>query len=70
VVADLAQRPVSVPRQADAVCLGAAMQAAAVLHGTSPDEMAAAWGMDAVREVEPDLRLDAPSLRAEYANAR
>ena len=70
VVADLAQRPVSVPRQADAVCLGAAMQAAAVLHGASPDEMAAAWGMDAVREVEPDLRLDAPSLRAEYANAR
>jgi len=70
VVADLAQRPVSVPRQADAVCLGAAMQAAAVLHGVSPDEMAAAWGMGAMREVEPDTRLDAAALRAEYTNAR
>ena len=59
VVADLAQRPVSVPRQQDAVCLGAAMQAAAVLHGVSPDEMAEAWGMGAVREVEPDTRFDA-----------
>ena len=70
VVADLAQRPVSVPRQADAVCIGAAMQAAAVLHGVSPDEMADAWGMGAVREIEPDTRLDAEGLRAEYANAR
>ena len=58
VVADLAQRPVSVPRQADAVCIGAAMQAAAVLHGVSPDEMADAWGMGSVREVEPDPRVE------------
>ena len=28
------------------------------------------WGMNAVREVEPDLRFDAPALRAEYSNAR
>lgn len=70
VVADLAQRPVSVPRQADAVCLGAAMQAAAVLHQVSPDEVAAAWGMGAVREVEPDPRVDAAGIRADYANAR
>jgi xylulokinase len=70
VVADLSQRPVSVPRQADAVCLGAAMQAAAVLHGVAPDEMAEAWGMGAVRDVEPDPRVDAAALRAEYANAR
>ena len=70
VVADLAQRPVSVPRQADAVCLGAAMQAAAVLQEASPDEVAAAWGVDAVREVEPDPRVDAAAIRAEYANAR
>ncbi|GMU78867.1 MAG: xylulokinase [Acidimicrobiia bacterium] len=70
VVADLAQRPVSVPRQADAVCLGAAMQAAAVLQGVPPDEMASAWGMEAVREVEPDPRTDAAQIRADYAAVR
>ncbi|MFM8304912.1 MAG: FGGY family carbohydrate kinase [Actinomycetota bacterium] len=67
VVADLAQRPVSVPREADAGGLGAAMQAAAVLHGVSPDEIAAAWGMGAAREVEPDGRVDAGAIRADYA---
>jgi hypothetical protein len=46
------------------------MQAAAVLHGVAPDEMAGAWGMDATREVEPDPRFDAAALRAEYANSR
>jgi xylulokinase len=70
VVADLAQRPVSVPRQADAVCLGVTMQAAALLHGVSPSDVAEHWGAGAVREVEPDLRFDAAALRAEYANAR
>jgi xylulokinase len=69
VVADLAQRPVSVPRQADAVCLGATMQAAAVLHGCAPDEVARAWGVGAVREVEPDLRVDAAQIRADYSSA-
>jgi xylulokinase len=70
VVADLSQRPVSVPRRADAVCMGAAMQAAAVHHGLPPDEVAAAWLVDSVREVEPDTRFDAQTLRAEYARAR
>ena len=70
VVADLAQRPVSVPRQADAVCLGAAIQAAAVLHGTAPDAVADAWGLGAAREIEPDPRVDGAALRADYAGVR
>ena len=70
VVADLAQRPVSVPRQADAVCLGAAIQAAAVLHGVAPDAVADAWGLGAAREIEPDPRVDGAALRAAYARSR
>lgn len=70
VVADLAQRPVSVPRVADAVGLGAALQAAAVLHGRLPHEVAEAWGVGAMREVEPDARVDAAQIRGDYAAAR
>lgn len=70
VVADLSERPVSVPRRADAVCMGAAMQAAAVLQEVAPDELAVAWLDGSVREVEPDPRCDAATIRAEYARAR
>jgi xylulokinase len=69
VVADLSGRAVSVPRVADAVCLGAAIQAAAVLHQRTTDEIAAAWGVGAAREVEPDPRVDADAIRADYASA-
>lgn len=69
VVADLTGRPVSVPRVADAVCLGATIQAAAVFHQRSPDDVADAWGVGSVRDVEPDLRVDAAQIRADYANA-
>ena len=57
------------PRVADAVCLGAAIQAAAVLHQRITDEVADAWGVGAVREVEPDPRVDAEAIRADYADA-
>ena len=53
VVADLSGRAVSVPRVPDAVCLGAAIQAAAVLHQRTTDDVADAWGVGAAREVEP-----------------
>jgi sugar (pentulose or hexulose) kinase len=69
VVADLSGRPVSVPRVPDAVCLGAAIQAAAVLQQRTTDEIADAWGMGAAREVEPDPRVDAEAIRADYASA-
>ncbi|MEI8001197.1 MAG: FGGY family carbohydrate kinase [Actinomycetes bacterium] len=69
VVADLAQRPVSVPKVADAVCLGATMQAASVIHGCAPDVLAPAWGLDTVREVDPDPSVDAAAIRSDYARA-
>jgi len=69
VVADLAQRPVSVPKVADAVCLGAAMQAAAVLQGGTAQEVATAWGFDSAREVEPSPDVDAARIRDDYARA-
>jgi xylulokinase len=70
VVADLSGQAVSVPRVADAVCLGAAIQAAAVLHQRTTDEVAEAWGVGSTREVEPDGRVDAEAIRADYASAR
>jgi xylulokinase len=70
VVADLSGRVVTMPRVPDAVCLGAAIQAAAVLHQRGADEVAEAWGVGAAREVEPDPRVDAEAIRADYASAR
>ena len=55
VVADLSGRAVSVPSTCPTpVCLGAAIQAAAVLHQRTTDDVADAWGVGAAREVEPD----------------
>ena len=34
------------------------------------DEVAEAWGVGAAREVEPDPRVDAEAIRADYASAR
>jgi xylulokinase len=70
VVADLSGRTVTMPRVPDAVCLGAAIQAASVLHQRSTDEVADAWGVGTAREVDPDPRVDAAAIRADYASAR
>src|SRR5204862_482429 len=45
VVADLAQRPVIVTDEPEVVAGGAAVQAAAVLTGATPEEVAAAWDL-------------------------
>jgi hypothetical protein len=58
------------PRVPDAVCLGAAIQAASVLHQRSTDEVADAWGVGTAREVDPDPRVDAAAIRGDYASAR
>ena len=69
-VADLTARPVTVPRVADAVCLGATIQAAAVLHQRSPDDVADAWGVGSVaRGRTGPTRVDAAQIRADYADA-
>jgi xylulokinase len=70
VVADLAQRPVTVPRGDEHVALGACVQAAAVLHQRAPEDIARAWRLGEGTVVDPDARVDARAVRAAYARAR
>jgi xylulokinase len=68
-LADLTERPVAVP-QGDRVVAGACVQAASALDGSSPEAVAAGWGLDRAREVEPDPRVDREELRAAIRAAR
>lgn len=71
VLADLAHRVVVVPAGDEHVARGACVQAAAVLTGTDPAEVAAAWSPAIAAMVEPGP--DAPAgaeVRARYASAR
>ncbi|MFA5785512.1 MAG: xylulokinase [Actinomycetota bacterium] len=69
VVADLAGRIVTVPEEREHVAAGACVQAAAVLHGKQPAEVAEAWGFGGGETVEPDLGVDRESIRGRYAEA-
>jgi xylulokinase len=55
VLADLAQREVLVPAADELVATGAAVQAAAVLSGREPREVARAWGVGRVVAAVPPL---------------
>ena len=71
VLADLAGRPVTVPAGEEHVATGAAVQAAAVVGGSTPEVVADAWGLGGGEAVEPDLAADrAAEVRAAYARAR
>ena len=70
VVADLAQRSVTVPEGDELVATGACVQAAAVLHRRSPEEIARAWRLGAGAVIEPDGHVDAAAIRTAYARAR
>jgi xylulokinase len=70
IVADLAQRAVSVPHGDELVATGACVQAAAVLTTRSPHQIAVAWGLGVGETLEPDRRVDAGAVRAAYARAR
>ena len=67
VVADLIGHPVVVPEADEMVARGAAVQAAAVLAGRSPDDVIAAWGAGAATTVEPDPAVDGAAIRLAYA---
>jgi xylulokinase len=69
VVADLTGRPVIVPDAHELVALGAAVQAAVVLTGSSFREISDAWGLGAGQTVEPDTTVDAAAIRQAYATA-
>lgn len=65
VLADLLGRPVVVPDAAEHAATGACVQAAAVLHGRRPEEVATAWNLGAGAVVEPRA-VDRESIRAAY----
>ena len=71
VLADLAQRPVTVPEEAEHVAVGACVQAAAVLEGVSPELIADRWGLGRGQTVDPVIGPDqADAVRAAYAVVR
>jgi xylulokinase len=72
-LADLAQREVHVPVGDELVATGAAVQAAAVLHGCEPREVAAAWRAGhelAVVQPAPGSADAAAAARAAHADRR
>lgn len=78
VVADLAQRTVTIPSADEHVAVGAALQAAVVWTvangGGSGDEvlgrLRSTWGLGGGTSVAPDPSIDAAVIRARYAEAR
>jgi xylulokinase len=67
-LADLAERPVLVPKGRRGAT-GACIQAAAALTGRSAAEVAANWSLHDDREVEPDPRVDAQEIRSAWRAA-
>ena len=68
VLADLAGRPVEVPRR-DPAALGACVQASAVLAQRPPQDVTEAWGAGKARVVEAG-EIDAEAVRTQFAAAR
>ena len=68
IVADLAGVPVEIPDGDQHVATGACVQAAAMLAGSSPGDVAAAWGLGAGETVGPDPSVDAAAVRNAYRN--
>jgi xylulokinase len=69
VLADLTGRAVVVPFTDELVAAGACVQAAAVWHGTKPEDVANAWALGEGMVVEPNPDVDANGIRARYAEA-
>jgi xylulokinase len=67
-LADLSGRAVALPK-GDRAVAGACVLAAAAFHGTGPEELAAAWGLDRARELEPNPNTDAEELRSAHKAA-
>jgi xylulokinase len=66
VVADLTGRPVLAVASEELVARGASVQAAAVLHGLTCEDVAAAWGTQPGTVVEPTPGVDAGAIRQAY----
>jgi xylulokinase len=70
IVADLAHREVTVPHGGEHVATGACIQAAAVLRGADPMEVATAWQARRASLVTPNNAVDHEEIRAAYAALR
>lgn len=68
-LADLTGLAVTVP-DIEPVAAGACVQAAAVLHATSPAEVAGAWDLGPGDVVEPEAGVDPDAVRGSYTAAR
>jgi len=69
VMADIAERPIIVA-PGNWVAAGAAVQAAAVLQDRPPADVAGAWHLTPVNELEPDTAGDGSRVRAQFRAAR
>lgn len=67
VVADLTGRPVVIPGSDELVARGAAIQAAAVLAGSTVDAVMEAWGHGPATIVDPTPGVDGVALRQVFA---
>jgi xylulokinase len=67
-LADLAGRPVLVPTEPELVAAGACVQAAAVLHGASPEAVARSWNAGTGTSIAP-TEIDRAAVRARYSEA-
>jgi xylulokinase len=70
VMADLAQREVSVPAGDEHVATGACVQAASILQRARFDDVGRAWGLRGASLVAPQHTIDHEGIRAAYAAAR
>ena len=69
ILADLSGRPVVVPGSSEAVALGAAAQAAAVLARLPPEEVVEAWSVGPTTTVRPN-EIDRDDIRHRYTRVR
>jgi xylulokinase len=69
ILADVAERAV-VAAAGDWVAAGAAVQAAAALHGRPPGDLAGAWDLVPTRELEPDPAGAGSRVRAQFRAAQ
>ncbi len=70
IVADLAQRPITVVENNELVALGAGVQAAARATGASIGDVQHEWKLGRGTEIEPQLGPEAVAVRAAYAAFR
>ena len=70
IVADLVGNDILLPDGDEHVAAGACVQAAAVLHGTTPEDVAAHWRFGTGRTQAPVPCVDRAGIRARYAEVR